>query len=87
MSNQQKDPKEPIGTYSSRAATLMVPDGDWKGPLADSLAFARTQTGHVAIRHAGDPEGPALLAQQHEFDALAQAIKNGDLDEFLSSTV
>ena len=48
------------------------------------VEMARLPDGGVAVRNAGDPEGPALIYTKAEIEALIGGAADGDFDELLS---
>lgn len=50
---------------------------------AASVELARLPDGSVAMRNAGDPDGPALIYTRAEIEALIGGAADGDFDELL----
>ena len=88
------DPAHPGGP-----AGQPVPDQPWNGIPAGELAglrwqpttidgtgveLARLPDGGVAVRNAGDPEGPALIYTRAEIEALIGGAQDGDFDALLA---
>ena len=60
---------------------------DWRKPWSGSnggacLEAAKLASGQVALRQSTDPEGPALILEEHEIRAFVEGAKAG-LADFL----
>jgi hypothetical protein len=51
---------------------------------ADDVEMARLPDGSVAVRNAGDPDGPALIYTKAEIEALIGGAADGDFDDMLA---
>lgn len=51
---------------------------------ADAVEMARLPDGSVAVRNAGDPDGPALIYTKAEIEALIGGAADGDFDDLLA---
>ena len=58
----------------------------WRPTMADGtgVELARLPDGGVAVRNAGDPDGPALIYTKAEIEALIGGAADGDFDDLLA---
>jgi hypothetical protein len=58
----------------------------WQPTMADGtgVELARLPDGGVAVRNAGDPDGPALIYTKAEIEALIGGAADGDFDDLLA---
>ena len=47
------------------------------------VEMARLPDGQIAVRNAGDPQGPALIYTRAEIEALIGGAQDGDFDALL----
>ena len=60
----------------------------WRRPAAaptdgESVEFAVLDDGQVAVRNAGDPEGPVLVYTPAEIAAFVDGAKKGEFDDMV----
>lgn len=60
----------------------------WRRPAGapqggESVEFALLDDGQVAVRNAGDPEGPILVYTPDEISAFVDGAKKGEFDDML----
>jgi hypothetical protein len=48
------------------------------------VEMARLPDGQIAVRNAGDPDGPALIYTRAEIEALIGGAQDGDFDALLA---
>ena len=58
----------------------------WRPTMADGtgVELARLPDGGVAVRNAGDRDGPALIYTKAEIEALIGGAADGDFDDLLA---
>ena len=58
----------------------------WRPTMAGGtgVELARLPDGGVAVRNAGDPDGPALIYTKAEIEALIGGAADGDFDDLLA---
>jgi hypothetical protein len=58
---------------------------EWRPTTADGtgVEMAKLPDGGVAVRNAGDPDGPALIYTKAEIEALIGGAADGDFDDLL----
>jgi len=58
----------------------------WQPTMADGtgVELARLPDGGVAVRNAGDPDGPALIYTKAEIEALIGGAADGDFDDLIA---
>ena len=76
------------GVYNGMPAGEL-PDLQWRlaGATGDNgeggVEMARLPDGQIAVRNAGDPQGPALIYTRAEIEALIGGAQDGDFDTLL----
>jgi hypothetical protein len=57
----------------------------WQPATQDGtgVEMARLPSGEIAVRNAGDPDGPALIYTRAEIEALVGGAADGDFDDLL----
>jgi hypothetical protein len=57
----------------------------WRPTTTDGtgVELAKLPDGGVAVRNAGDPDGPALIYTRAEIEALIGGAADGDFDDLL----
>jgi hypothetical protein len=57
----------------------------WRPTTTDGtgVEMAKLPDGGVAVRNAGDPDGPALIYTKAEIEALIGGAADGDFDDLL----
>ena len=60
----------------------------WRRPVdapahGDSVEFAVLDDGQVAVRNAGDPDGPVLVYTPAEIAAFVDGAKKGEFDDMV----
>ena len=57
----------------------------WRPTTSDGtgVEMAKLPDGGVAVRNAGDPDGPALIYTKAEIEALIGGAADGDFDDLL----
>ncbi|HEX3749844.1 MAG TPA: DUF397 domain-containing protein [Streptosporangiaceae bacterium] len=58
---------------------------EWRPTTSDGtgVEMAKLPDGGVAVRNAGDPDGPALIYTKAEIEALIGGAADGDFDDLL----
>lgn len=70
-------------TFATRAEALKVVGG-WQKSNISEMGWARTIEGLIAFRNFRDPEGPALLFEQHDIDGFVKAIVDSEFNDMLT---
>jgi hypothetical protein len=64
-----------------------LPGLQWRpagGTRESGVEMARLPDGHIAVRNAADPDGPALIYTKAEIEALIGGAQDGDFDGLLA---
>jgi Domain of unknown function (DUF397) len=76
----------PAGELPDLQWRLAARTGDNTGDnsAGGGVEMARLPDGHIAVRNAADPGGPALIYTRAEIEALIGGAQDGDFDALLA---